>query len=556
LSLSSSLNGHLHLPAFPLPHHSQPDLVARPEIIQERDKVGRVCAESVMLRRFYDTSGSGIFHMSLLKKNYGLAFLAGAVCVFGFAPFGIFPIPVVALAALFVLWQRAGSPRAAAWLGFAFGLGLFSAGIGWIYIAMYVYGGMPLLLALLAALLFAAFWALLPALAGYAQARLPVTNGLRVVLVMPAVWVLLEWFRGLLVTGFPWLVLGYAHSDSPLAGYAPLLGVYGISLVAAISAGLLVLLWQAATWRKQWKPALVTLLLLWGVGALLHTVAWTQPHGEPFTVALVQGNIAQNLKFNEDALVGTLETYRRLVSQNEARLTVLPETALPLLRHEVPENYVQRLRDHARENGGDILIGVFERSNGSYYNSVFTLGAADEQHYRKQHLVPFGEFIPLRPLLGRFINGVLDIPMGDLARGDQQQVPLNVAGQRVAVNICYEDVFGEEIIRSLPQATLLVNVTNDAWYGNSPVAAQHNQMAQLRAMESGRMMLRATNTGVTSIIGADGKVLQQLAQHEEAVLRGIAQGYDGITPYVRWGNAAVLLLIVLILAGAWVMARR
>ncbi len=503
---------------------------------------------------------------NIANKKSGLALLAGMSCVLGFAPFGVFPIPILALAVLFTLWLGADSPRAAAWLGFAFGLGLFCAGIGWIYIAMYQYGDMPLLLALAAAFLFAAFWALIPALAGYMQARFAMavwtaanqsrTSWLRIALVMPAVWVLLEWVRGWLVTGFPWLVLGYVHSDSPLAGYAPLLGAYGVSLVAAISAGLLVFLWQTMRRERQWKLPLAVLVVLWGGGVLLGSVAWTQPHGEPFKVALVQGNIPQNLKFNEDALVSTLETYRRLATQNEARLTVLPETALPLLRHEVPENYSQRLRDHAKESGGDMLIGVFERNDGSYYNSVFTLGVADEQHYRKHHLVPFGEFIPLRPLLGWFVNGVLNIPMGDLARGDLQQAALNVAGQHVAVNICFEDVFGEEIIRSLPEATLLVNVTNDAWYGNSPVAAQHNQIAQMRALETGRMMLRATNTGVTSIIGADGKVLQQLPQHVEAVLLGTAQGYDGITPYVRWGNAAVLLLIVLMLAGARAAPRR
>ena len=488
--------------------------------------------------------------MGIFNKNFAVALLSGAMCVFGFAPFGIYAIPVLALAVLFSLWLRAGSARAAAWLGFAFGLGLFGAGIGWIYIAMYEYGGMPLPLALLASLLFAAFWALLPALAGYMQARFFVANWLRLALVMPAVWALLEWFRGLLVTGFPWLTVGYAHSDSPLAGYAPVLGVYGVSLAAAMSAGLLLLLWQVR-WSKKGKLALVVLLVIWGLGALLRTIAWTQPHGEPLSVALVQGNIPQNLKFEEDALVGTLETYRRLAEQNPARLTVLPETALPLLRHQVPENYVQRLRNHARQNGGDMLIGVFERNNGSHYNSVFSLGAADEQHYRKQHLVPFGEFIPLRPLLGWLINGVLHIPMGDLGRGDALQAPLAVAGQQVAVNICYEDVFGEEIIRALPQATLLVNVTNDAWYGRSHAADQHNQISQLRALETGRMMLRATNTGVTSIIGADGKVLRQLPQHEEGVLQGMAQGYDGSTPYVRWGNAAILLLLAALLGYAW-----
>ncbi|HSM97552.1 MAG TPA: apolipoprotein N-acyltransferase [Gallionella sp.] len=510
--------------------------------------------------------------MGLLKNDHVRALLAGSSCVFGFAPFGVFPVPVLALAVLFGLWQHAGTPRRAAWSGFVFGLGLFGAGISWIYVALHDYGDMPMLLAAPATMLFAAFLALFIALAGYAQARFPVTNGLRTMLVMPAAWVSIEWLRGMIFTGFPWLTLGYAHSDSPLAGYAPLLGVYGVSLAAALSAGSLAWLWQIfypgpgsgfstpsipapARERRAW-PVIIAVLLLWGTGALLRAVSWTQPHGEPFSVALVQGNIAQDIKFNEDALVGTLETYRRLVLQHDARLTLLPESALPLLRHEMPANLLGQLRDHAAHNGGDVLIGSFERDHGSYYNSVFSLGAADEQHYRKQHLVPFGEFIPLRPLLGWFINGVLDIPMGDLARGDRMQAPLDVAGQHVAVNICYEDVFGEEIIRALPQATLLVNVTNDAWYGHSYAAAQHNQMSQMRALESGRMMLRATNTGVTSIIGTDGKVLQQLPQHVEGVLLGTAQGHEGSTPYARWGNAAALLLIALLLAGARLRQKR
>ena len=488
--------------------------------------------------------------MYLLKRDRSLALLVGALCVFGFAPFGIFPVPVLALALLFALWQQTDSPRAAAWLGFSFGFGLFSAGISWIYVALHDYGDMPMMLALPATLLFAAFLALFTALAGYVQARFLVTNWLRAVLVMPAVWVLIEWLRGTIFTGFPWLTLGYAHSGSPLAGYAPLWGVYGVSLVAAVSAGLLAsLVWTR--WTRQGKLVSAVLLLLWGGGALLRGVAWTQPRGEPFSVALVQGNIPQDIKFNAGELVGTLETYRRLALQNDARLTVLPETALPLLRHEAPPYLLEKLRDHARKSGGDMLVGSFDRDRGGYYNSMFSLGTAEEQHYRKQHLVIFGEFIPLRPLLGWFINGVLNIPMGDLARGDARQAPLNVAGQLVAVNICYEDAFGEEIIRALPQATLLVNVTNDAWYGDSLAAEQHNQLSQMRALETGRMMLRATNTGVTSIIGADGIVLQQLPQHEEGVLLGMAQGYEGITPYVRWGNTAVMLLIALMLAGAW-----
>jgi apolipoprotein N-acyltransferase len=291
--------------------------------------------------------------------------------------------------------------------------------------------------------------------------------------------------------------------------------------------------------------------MLWILGVALRTVEWTQPQGEPIKVSLAQGNIPQELKFREEKLVETLEIYRKLVQQSDARLIVLPETAVPLMHQEVPENYAAILRDHVRQNSGDIIIGAFERDHGQFYNSVFTLGTAESQSYRKNHLVPFGEFIPLRPALGWLINEVLNIPMGDLARGGINQPPLNVAGQKVAVNICYEDAFGEEIIRSLPEATLLVNVSNDAWYGNSHAAMQHNQMSQMRALETGRMMLRATNTGVTSIIGRNGRILQMLPQHEEGLLTGMVQGYVGSTPYVRWGNALVMGLLGLMLGAGW-----
>ena len=478
--------------------------------------------------------------------NQGLALLAGAACVFGFAPFGIYPVPVLALATLFALWSQAKTPRAAAGLGFWFGLGLFGTGISWIYVALHDYGDMSMWLAGLATFLFAAFLALFTALAGYLQSRFAKTpHWVRIALAMPAIWVLIEWLRGTIFTGFPWLTLGYAHSNSVLAGYAPIMGAYGVSLVAAVCSGLLAFAWCERQGRSAAILALVVILI---AGASLRNIAWTHPVGQPFSVALVQGNIPQDIKFDPDVLNDTLNTYRSLVMQSPTKLTVLPETAFPMMEDEVPQDLIEQLRDHARENGGDLLIGSFERENGGYYNSVFSIGESKSgQHYRKHHLVIFGEFIPLRPVFGWLINEVLNIPMGDLARGALTQAPLAVAGQHVAVNICYEDVFGEEIITALPSATLLVNVTNDAWYGDSFAANQHSQMSQMRALETGRMMLRATNTGVTAIIGADGRVLQQLPQHRKAVLQGMAQGYEGETPYVRFGNAPVLLLIALML---------
>jgi len=498
--------------------------------------------------------------MKFTKPNkYILAFCAGLLAVLSFAPFSVYPLGIAALAVLFVQWQHAHGKWQAARLGFVFGMGLFVAGIGWLYVALHDYGGMPMPLAALAIGLFAAVLALFPASAGYAQARFRAHFGGREglasvivqLLLLPALWVLLEWLRGLLFTGFPWLLLGYSQVPaSPLAGYAPVLGVYGVSLVVAVSAGLLALLWLQR-WNTQGKWALGLLLLLWLSGAALRTVAWTQPAGEPLKVSLLQGNIDQEIKFEMGHLVDTVETYRRLAQSTDARLIVMPETALPMLREELPDSYVELLRRHAQQNAGDILVGLFERDRGLDYNSVTTLGSADSQSYRKNHLVPFGEFIPLRPLLGVLINEILHIPMGDQARGGERQQVLSVAGQKVAVDICYEDAFGEEIIRYLPEASLLVNVTNDAWYGRSHAAMQHNQLSQMRALETGRMMLRATNTGVTSIIDAHGNVLQMLPQHEEGVLTGMAQGYSGSTPYVRIGNAGMLGLIILMLLAAW-----
>jgi apolipoprotein N-acyltransferase len=493
---------------------------------------------------------------NILDHAYFIAFVAGALAVFGFALFGFFPLPILSLAVLFWLWSKAERPSQAAWLGFAFGMGLFCFGVSWIYVALHDYGYMHPILAALATALFAAVNASIPALAGYVQAKFnhPMTS--RWLLVMPAIWTLAEWVRSWLFTGFPWLSVGYSQVPcSPLAGYAPIVGVFGVSLLVAVSAALVLLIWDAR-WSKQGKVALAGVVALWMAGAALGLVEWTQAQGEPLKVSLLQGNIAQDTKFDEDALIGTLETYRRLAESSDARLIVMPETALPLLREYVPDGYQAMLSEHVRKNGGDILIGAFEREDGSYYNSVYSLGASESQHYRKDHLVPFGEFIPLRSVFGWLINEVLQIPMGDQARGGANQPPMNVAGQKVAVDICYEDAFGEEVIHALPEASLLVNVTNDAWYGDSFAAEQHNQLSQMRALETGRMMLRATNTGVTSVIGVDGRVQAQLPQHEEGVLTAQVQGYVGSTPYVRWGNAAMLLLAALMLGVAWKLRNR
>lgn len=305
--------------------------------------------------------------------------------------------------------------------------------------------------------------------------------------------------------------------------------------------------------RKLAHPASLILLTLWLGGWGLQQVEWTRPAGAPVQVSLLQGNIPQELKWREDHVRTTLDYYRNLVEASDSRLIILPETALPLFLQHVPADYLEMLAAHVKKHNGDILVGVPERlKNGDYYNSVLSFGSAPTQGYRKSHLVPFGEYIPLRPVLGGIV-AVLAIPLQDFARGETTQQPLAVAGQRVAVNICYEDAFGEEIIRQLPQATLLVNVSNVAWFGRSIAPQQHLQISQARALETGRYMLRATNTGITAVIDARGRVVDSAPEFATATVTRRVQGYEGATPYVYWGNYAVLALVLLLIAAAFVM---
>ena len=511
------------------------------------------------------------------RSSLIIAFVLGAVTVAGYAPYYLFPQPVITAAGLFYLWSRAASPRAAAGIGFVFGLGLFLFGVSWVYVSLHDFGAMPMPLAAAATLLFCAFLALFPAAVGYACARSEMSHAVRYGLLAPAAWMLAEWTRSWIFTGFPWLALGYSQiPSSPLAGYAPVLGIHGVTLATAASAGLLVGAWLSAAEKAQGTrhkaqgekqrafpalsfllhPSFFILAALWLGGYALKQVEWTEPVGSPVNVSLLQGNIAQDQKWQEDRLPTTLKTYSALALTSSSPLIILPETALPLFLDQLPQDYLSMLAVLARRNGGDILVGVPERlPGGEYFNSVISFGTAPTQTYRKSHLVPFGEFIPLRPVLG-WIVSVLAIPMQDFSRGAENQRQLAVAGQRVAVNVCYEDAFGEEIIRQLPEATLLVNVSNVAWFGRSIAPGQHLQISQARALETGRYMLRATNTGVTGVIGPDGRLLGAAPEFTTAVVTHRVQGYSGSTPYVRWGNTAALALcLVLIAAAAWIKRR-
>ena len=481
------------------------------------------------------------------------AALLGALAVAGFAPLGWFFLPVLSLAGLFWL-ARDAAPGRAFRLGWSFGLGLFLVGVSWVFVSIATYGGMPAPVAALATGLFCAFMALFPALALALAAGLAAPGWRRGLLALPAAWVLLEWVRGWIFTGFPWLALGYSQvPDSPLAGYAPVLGVYGVSLLAALSAGLVARLFASPASGGgaggEGRPRLVPLALLatvWLAGWGLVQVDWTRPVGAPVSVTLAQGNIPQDLKFRPEQLRATLTHYARAVQASQARLIVLPETALPLFRSAVPRDYLDLLGDHARARGGDVVLGLPEDDGPArYYNSIVTLGTAPESLYRKVHLVPFGEFVPFG---FRWAVDLMSIPLGDFARGAPNQPPLAVAGQRLAANICYEDAFGEERIAAARNATLLVNLSNDAWFGASLAPWQHLQIGAMRSLEASRWQLRANNTGITAILDHRGRTRARLAPFVAGALDGEAQGRTGDTPYLRFGNGGVVLILALMLA--------
>jgi len=482
-----------------------------------------------------------------------LALLAGAALPLAFAPFSLSPVAVISPAVLFLLWRRGGVIRAA-WRGWLFGIGMYAVGVWWV-VESFQYNHIPLAIALVATGLLVVCLALFPALLGATCTLFfgHAGDAVRCLLGLPAAWALFEWLRGIFLTGFTWLQLGYSQIDTPLGGLSPITGVYGLSWCVALLAGILA--WGLRRPRARWLFVLIAFATIVAGAGALKAVDWTWRDGLPMRVALIQGNVAQDLKWRPDARAPTLERYLRMTREHwDADLIVWPETALPGLYRGF-SGFLDALAAEARANGTDLLIGVPSAADAPrrYYNSVVSLGS-QRQFYRKRHLVPFGEYLPLKALLGPLVDA-LGIPVSNFSRGRPDQPPLLVAGQRVGVSICYEATFGKEVIAALPEASLLVNVSNDAWFGDTIAARQHLQIARMRALESGRYLLRATNTGVSAIVGPDGAIITVSRQFTVDAIDGVIAPMRGATPYVRWGDGPVLWVSVSVWLAAWLLSR-
>jgi apolipoprotein N-acyltransferase len=493
-----------------------------------------------------------------------LAGAGGAIGVLAFAPFYFWPLALVSLWVLFTLWNRTTTAWRAFLFGLAWGLGLFAGGVSWIYVSLHVYGNMPAMVAGLATLLFCGYLALYPALAGALYrvlvSRLDPASRAALLALMPACFVVFEYLRGWVVSGFPWLTMGYSQTPggaiaAPLAGYAAIAGVYGISWLLAVTVCVALLLSGTASATSFSKPAraavAASVLAIWGAGAWLLQISWSAPSGKPLGVALLQGNVEQNLKWRDEQRVPTLASYHQLVTASNAKLIVMPETALPDFLERIPADYLESIRQHALRGGADIVIGVPiaeppSVANRQYHlsNSAVSIGASASQRYDKQHLVAFGEFVP--PLFA-WVYRWLQIPLADFSPRPDDPMPMQIAGHRIAINICYEDTFGREIATQLPDAELLVNISNMAWFGRSLAPDQHAQMSQMRALETARWMLRATNTGTTAAINEKGMIVQRLTAFTRGTLDVDAQPLTGATPYSRWRDTPTLLFLAICL---------
>ncbi|MHB0765409.1 apolipoprotein N-acyltransferase [Stutzerimonas sp. NM35] len=487
-----------------------------------------------------------------------LALAAGALTTLSLAPFDIWPLALLSVGLLY-LGLREPAAKQAAGRGWCYGFGLFASGVSWVYVSIHDFGSAPPLLAGALTLGFVAGLALFFALLGWVWVRwLRQTNApLPDALAFAALWLALDALRGWVLTGFPWLYVGYSQLEGPLAGLAPLGGVWLLSFVIALSAALLIQLPRLLARKAALGTALVMLVVLWGGALGLGQHAWTNARGASISVAAMQGNVAQSLKWDPQKLEMQLLLYRDMTFRSRpADLIVWPETAVPILKDHA-EGYLGMMSRFAEDRQSALITGVPVRQPNAdgelrYYNGLTSTGDA-QGTYLKQKLVPFGEYVPLQDML-RGLIAFFDLPMSDFARGEPGQPLLQAKGYQIAPFICYEVVYPEFAASLAAQSDILLTVSNDAWFGRSIGPLQHLQMAQMRALEAGRWMIRATNNGVTVLIDPYGRITERIPAFEQAVLYGEVTPMQGLTPYLQWRSWPLIVLCAVLLG--WAVFRR
>ncbi len=497
-----------------------------------------------MLEKFSSTQ---FLHGNPRRAKLLFLFL-GALLMLSFAPVGWYLLTPFLLLPLLHGFLKS-SPRTAAVYGFWFGAGLFLAGTYWLYISIHVFGQAPLTLAIFLMLALVVIMGLYYAAAGWMTARLCDGKPMRLLLVAPSVWVAIEWVRGWFLSGFPWMSLGYGQIDSPLAGIAPVLGHYGLSLAVMFSATALLV---AAIVRGRLRlPLAVVALVPWVAGYLLQHIEWTEEAGPAVRTTIVQGGVSQDRKWLPEQYQATLAFYRNTLTSNaDSQLIVWPEVAIPNVL-DLAESYVRNLQTVIRSNEQTLLFGILERdlTTQRVYNSAVMLDGVGRQTYRKRHLVPFGEFFPVPDFVREWMR-LMSLPNSDISPGEAVQPLLRTRdGQKLAVLICYEDAYAAEQLYALPDAAILINLSNDAWFGDSIAPHQHLEIARMLAVEVGRPVVRATNTGISTFIAADGSLSSTLRQFASDSVTEDVMPRQGLTPYAKFGNIPSIALVLIVIAG-------
>lgn len=489
----------------------------------------------LMLRKMFLKSICYII-LSSAPCKYFAAILAGGILFFAFAPFSLYPLAIIALILLLWSWHKL-SPRQTFIAGLLFGISFFALGASWIYISLHQYGFMPIPLALFVTVLFVLFLALFPATQGCCLNKfLSRYHAIKILLAFPLLYTLSDWIRSWIFTGFPWLNLGYSQIDSPLRGLAPIVGVYGIAFVVAFSASTVIYLLLTKNRKLRFLP-IIAALTLWLGSANLSTINWTKPYGKPIKVSLIQGNIAQEIKWQQEQLPSILQQYYADSSDNwQSQIIVWPEAAIPTFPENIP-SFIDKLNQEAKAHHTTIISGIplaqFDAINNktNYYNAIASFGAK-QHYYYKRHLVPFGEYTPL-PKIFQWCMQHLTIPMSDFAKGPQRQQPFDVNGIIIAPFVCYEIAYPSLALDYLPQAHLFLTVSDDSWFGRSVAATQHLEIARMRSAESGRYQLVTTNTGVTAVIDDHGYIVKQAPSFQRTVVNSEVQPMQGATPWVK-----------------------
>ncbi len=479
-----------------------------------------------------------------------LALVTGGLLTLAFAPFEIYPLAILLPALLYGLWQPL-TPGQAFRRGWLFGMGLFGCGVYWVFISINTYGNAPSYLAAIFTLGLIAILAIFPGLCGYFLNRFFKSNtNARLFCAFPAIWILMEWVRSWFATGFPWLILGYSQINSPLKGFAPIAGLYSVSLVVLLSSSLLI---KAITSirKKHYSVCYASFFafaLIWSIGGYLSTLSWTTPFGSPIKVSLVQGNIPQEIKWSADSTQLSLDTYRNLSEPHwDSNIVIWPESAVPLPLH-IATDYLDQIDEKAKKHNATFITGipVQATTEDTYYNAVITLGKGSG-FYRKRLLVPFGEYVPFTGVMHKLLD-VLNIPMSNFVSGPSKKLETLQAGNvKIAAFICYEIAFPELVLFHDKDINMLLTVSNDAWFGRSIAQAQHLEMAQMRALELGRPVLFVSNNGITAIIDAQGKIQSAAPPYKTYVLTDSVQPTQGKTIWQHIGMDPILFILFVML---------